>query len=375
MSAHGHSLIDCGIIMRRFLPLLAVVLLVPLVIAACDTGPTSSLPTVATPRATASPRPPAALTIQRIALPGYHVTEASVMAHGFMFNGWADDGQPHPIGTLYYYSFTSRQVSVLDTAAPDTATGTLRDIHYVRASGDLVTYLRADNNLAFWELAATDAATGQHYTIDSADQEGLRRDLPFQGYIATDGRQIVWTVSGSRNGQFTTAMKVFDTATQTSRTVTSDAAHGFTPAISGNIVVYTLFPLDVNVNTEMSVWQRNLAGGAPVQIATTHANVNIDFNGLFAVWDDVSSGDIQGINLKTGAALPLNGAQCIRPMLSGHRMVCQVIDQHFQLVDLTTGQSTVFAEGESAPYATVSADRVLWWSDTAHAVEFALLPQ
>ena len=364
--------------MRRFLPLLAVVLLVPLVMTACDTGTTSSLPAVATPPATATARPPAALTIQRIALPGYQVTQASVMAHGFVFNGVPDDGQPHPIGTLYYYNFTTRQVSALDTAAPDSATGTLRDIRFVRASGDLVAYLKADNSLAFWELAATDAGTGQHYAIDSADQEGLRRDLPFQGYIATDGRQIVWTVSGSRNGKFTTTMKVFDTATRTSRTIMSDSTHGFTPAISGNVVTYTLFPLNLTLDTELSVWQKNIAGGPPVQIATTHGNVNIDSNGLFAVWDEVtggSTGDTQGINLKTGAALPLNGAQCIRPVLSGHLMVCQVIDQHFQLVDLNTGQSIVFAEGESAPYATVSADRVLWWSDTAHAVEFALLPQ
>lgn len=179
-------------------------LLVPLVMAARDAGPTSSLPTVATPLATTTPKPPATLSIQRVVLPGYHVTEANVMAQGFMFNGWPDDGQPHPIGTLYYYSFATRRVSALDTRRARFQNGhaprySLRARE--RRSGHIPEGRQQSGILG---VCRDHASMGRHYARDSADQEGPRRDLPFQGYIATDGRQIVWTVSGSRNGQFIT---------------------------------------------------------------------------------------------------------------------------------------------------------------------------
>lgn len=336
---------------------------------ATPTTTTTQVPTV-TP--TIFPEPSA----QIIAVPGYLVSQNSAMAHGFVFNGVPNDGQPHPNGTLYYYSYAAQTIAPAAVAQPDSASGVLRDIRYVRASGDLVAYLKADNSLAYWELDATNVMTGAQYTIDSYAREGLNGQAPYQGYLATDGQRVVWSTANVAGGDTSNILKVFDIATGVTRTIIRSAANGYSVAIHGDTLIYVQFPVDATQATPESIWRVSVGGGAPTQIATTHSNVNIDVSDKYLVWDEVgsSSGVTKGLALNGGASLPVSGANCIRPLLAGDYLLCQQIGLDLELYDARTGASFSFAVGENLPYATVGGGRVVWWNATNSQAEYITLP-
>lgn len=359
--------------MRRLIPLaLATLLLAGCAtqsISGSDTTPVAQAPTV-TP--TAFPAP----SIQTIAVRGYLVNQNSATAHGFVFNGAPNDGQPHPNGALYYYNYATHAISAAAVAQPDPASGVARDVRYVRASGDVVAYLKADGNLAYWELDATNVATGAQYTIDSYQREGLNGQQPYQGYIATDGQHVAWSTANVANGATTNMLKVFDLAMGSTRTIISSAANGYNVAIHGDTLIYVQFPVSATQTTPETIWRVSAAGGTPAQIATTQGNVNIDVSDKYLVWDEMSgsSGVTKGLALDGGSSLPIAGATCVRPLLAGDSMLCQQVGSDLMLFNVRSGASVSFAAGENLPYATVSGDRAVWWNAGKSQAEYITLP-
>lgn len=369
-----------------------IFLLLMLICSSCALGPSDPTQSGAHPTANVPSMTPTPtyvphlqnLSIKTLALAGFdhHISDVEGTAHGFVFQVYPPQGDPTSIYTddnLYYYNYASHTVRLIDRTHASPTNG-FRSIHMFSVAGDTVAYAKSDNNLSEWEFGVLNVVTGQHILLDSAVQESAP-ESQFPINFFTDGQRVIWssyTSTGSHTGSI---IRIFDIASQTSRTLYQDPqTFIYNPTITGNTVFLMKIPVPTTFTTEESIWKVNVQDGKQQQIGTTHAIINLDSNSRYFVWDEAHNNpdgfSLHGMSLTDSSSIDdrIIKLGCGRPKLYGHYMSCVQIATAITVVDLQTGENLQIAAGESVTYSSISPDRVIWVNNITKSVEYLLLP-
>lgn len=308
--------------------------------------------------------------VQILNLPGFAVRLIAGLDHGFAFTGWK---QGNAAEGLYYYAYTTQQVTTLDSAHPSVIDGTQVHFSIMTGSGDRIVYLKSDDTYRYWEFDTI--TVGSKPTIILAPASATESmTTPFNGSFATDGRRIVWSRTLATSGGQISQLSLYDPHTGLSSQIATSTQDYFNETIQGNTIVYMARPFDSTNQATETFYRVTVTNGSPQQIATTQGAINFALNDSALIWDNINTRTSYGLNFATGATFSQDKFTCMRPALSASYLGCVDLGKHVYLYDLNTADSVALADNEAVASIVFSPDRALWWSDTQHQMYYVMLP-
>lgn len=308
--------------------------------------------------------------VQSFPLPGFSVRLIAGLDHGFAFTGWKQGGA---VEGLYYYAYTTQQVTTLDSANPSVIDGTQVHFSIMTGSGDRIVYLKSDDTYRYWEFDTI--TVGSKPTVILAPASATESmTTPFNGSFATDGSRIVWSRTLATSGGQVSQLSLYDPQTSLSSQIATSTQDYFNETIEGNTIVYMTRPFDSTNQATETFYRVTVTNGSPQQIATTQGAINFDLNDSALIWDNINTRTSYGLNLATGETFSQDKFTCMRPALSAHYLGCVDLGKHVYLYDLNTADSVALADNEAVASIVFSPDRALWWSDTQHQMYYVILP-
>ncbi|MHC4974267.1 MAG: FIMAH domain-containing protein [Planctomycetota bacterium] len=217
-------------------------------------------------------------------------------------------------------------------------------------SGDRIVWVDRRNG-AYDDIYSYVVSTGIETRI--TPHASVRRTSP-----AISGDKVVW-VEGFRNE----TIRLFDFATNTTRTIASGAYH-IGPRISGDRVVWADYRA-----LQYDVYVYDLTTDVETRITDEAADqVWPDICGDRVVWHDARNGrpDIYLCDLSTGVETRITDDPNYNqwyPRISGDRIVWQDARNGWSLYmhDLATGTETLISDASGSVLApTISGDQIVW---------------
>ena len=363
----GDALLHWGYAARRSL-LVALVVLVVLIIAACD----NSVANAPKPSVTATPT---LANVQHLSLGDFQASSLLPMAHGLLLFGTPGtvghlrDVPPELTGkptALYYYDFATQAVRrLVEISIPADHT-----IGSVAARGDWVVYsMRASFYFQWDRLLALNVVTHEQQVVaTTSETRGI-------GVFTTDGQIIVWPlfISDER-----CEMHVYDLKAHREKTVLT-IPEPLEPALldvgilainQGRILYYERYrdnPLFQNPNDPFShdmdgtyLWTSS--SPIPRHISKSPA-LNLSLSRHYAVWNDEVAQTLTLYDLQKNLSLSAWATSCIRPDIdaSGSYVACLDYAHNLAvLIQVKAHERTTLGDAVDNSYGAIANGLVYW---------------